>query len=755
VARTVLLYAGPALLIAVGWLRLEEGRGARDTAFWIAVLALLPALVRPVWGRALAAVVVSLLAVRTAFDLWILDARPFDEHRDFFGPLLTAVKDGALRFYDVSVPFPSAQEPEMHGVMLLAIYVFCLATALGLAARRPVVAAAALVAGAAWPATLVSTGFARGVLILAGVLAILAWGGRRAPHSLQPAVVAGVVLALAAIGATSSEAVAKSEFLSWKRWDPYDRPDRPVGVRYVWDANYGGIRFPEKVTTVLTVEGPERAHYWRATTLDTFDGDRWIEDLRPTGSSSRVRELFDPLLPVQATDQRRWVRADVTIKALLDRRLPGPSVPVAYDPRGAGTLNYDAGGVATLPEGQSLRRDMRYTVWAYSPRPTPVQLAQAKPPQALRNTVQQRYLELGPGAAMMPFGSEAHDERLQNLLTNPFYVQFLGRYVPLYDRARQLTAGARTPYAAAVTIEAWFRSQGGFTYDEQPPVGLRDPALVAFVEEFKRGYCQHFAGAMTLMLRSLGVPARVAVGFTSGSYNASKRRWTVTDHDAHAWVEVWFDGWGWIPFDPTPGRGQLSGTYSTASPLLNREQFAQVGGPSAIVRQEARITRAEGTGLAGGRDVPGDLEAFGGTVRDTGGSLLRLLALLALAAIALVALAKLVVRRSRYLTRDPRRVSAACRAELVDYLADQGIRITRSATLADVGEAVSERLYVDADAFVAAAGAARFAQPGEAGAAARRARRELRALRGRLRRRLSVGERLRGFVSVRSLGLTG
>jgi transglutaminase-like putative cysteine protease len=753
-ARTALLYVAPALLVAVGWLRLEEGRGARDTAFWIAVLALLPALVRPVWGRALAAVLVSLLAVRTAFDLWILDARPFDE-RDYFGPLLTAVKDGALRFYDVSVPFPPAQEPEMHGVVLLAIFVFCLATALGLAARRPLAAAAALVAGAAWPATLVSTGFARGVLILAGVLAILAWGGRRAPHSLRPAVVAGAVLALAAIGATSSEAVAKGEFLSWKRWDPYDRPDKPVGVRYVWNANYGGIRFPEKVTTVLTVDGPDRALYWRATTLDTYDGDRWIEELRPIGSSRRVRVLNDPLMPLESTDRQRWVRADVTVHALLDRHLPGPSVPVAYDPKGAGNIDYDAGGVAVLDGG--LKRDMRYTVWAYAPRPTPVQLARSRVPRGLRlrNTILSDYLELGPGAAVSPFGSDDRVERLQTLLDSPWYGQFLIRNEPLYRRARELTEGAETPYAAAVTIEAWLRSQGGFSYDEQPPTALQEPALVAFVTRFKRGYCQHFAGAMALMLRSLGIPARVAVGFTSGSYNASKRRWTVTDHDAHAWVEVWFDGWGWIPFDPTPGRGRLSGTHSTASPQLNTQQFAQVGGPSAIVRAEARRTSAEGTGLEGTRDVPGDIGSIGGTVRDTGGSLLRLVALLALAAVALISLAKLVVRRSRYLTRDPRRVSAACRAELVDYLADQGIRVPRSATLADLGDALSGRLYVDADAFVAAAGAARFAPEREARSAARRARRELRALRGRLRRRLSVGERLRGLVSVRSLGLTG
>jgi hypothetical protein len=756
VVRTALLYLVPALLVTAGWVRLEEGRDARGAALWLAVLALGPALVRPLWGRAVAVALALLVALGVAADVSLTDARPFDSQHDFFGPALSAVSDGALRFYDVSVPFTAAQEPQMHAAVLLAGFVFCVAVALLLAARRPLGAALALVAGAAWPATLVSgPGFARGVLILGAVLSILAWGRRQAPHSLRPAVLAGAVLALATLGATSSEAVAKGEFLSWKRWDPYDRPDKPVGVRYVWNANYGGIRFPDKVTRVLRVDGPRRSLYWRATTLDRFEGDRWIEELRPTGSSRRLRELYsDPLMPRAAANRQRWIRADVTVEALRDRHLPGPSMPVAYDPRGAGTVNYDAGGVALLPDG--LRRGLRYTVWAYAPRPTPVQLARSRPPTALRNTVIARYLELAPGAAVLPFGSDGRGEQLRTLVRHPFYGPLIRPYEPLFDRARSLTGTADTPYAAVVTLEAWFRSQGGFRYEEQPRLAAREKPLVSFVTRFKEGYCQSFAGAMTLMLRVLGIPARVAVGFTSGSYDRKKRRWTVTDHDAHAWVEVWFDGYGWLPFDPTPGRGQLSGGYTLASPAIDRGGLSRVfgpGGASAVIAGELRRSQLEGT-RGGGRDVPGDVPGAGSAVRKTGASLLRLLALLAAAAVATISLAKLAVRRRRYLTRDPRRIAAACRAELVDFVADQGVSIPRSSTFAELAETVSEELHVDADAFAAAATAARFGPPREARAAARRARRELRLLRRRLRRRLSAGERLRGLVSVRSLGLT-
>src|SRR6476619_8663360 len=132
----------------------------------------------------------------------------------------------------------------------------------------------------------------------------------------------------------------------------------------------------------------------------------------------------------------------------------------------------------------------------------------------------------------------------------------------MYDVARRVVGRSTTPYAAVLALESWFRQTGGFRYDESPP-NVDGPPLVAFVTTTKAGYCQHFGGAMALMPRVLGIPARVAVGFTSGTPDGGD--WIVTDRDAHAWVEVWFAGQGWVPFDPTPGRGVLAGDYSFAS----------------------------------------------------------------------------------------------------------------------------------------------------------------------------------------------
>ena len=148
-------------------------------------------------------------------------------------------------------------------------------------------------------------------------------------------------------------------------------------------------------------------------------------------------------------------------------------------------------------------------------------------------------------------------------------------FARLQALAEQVAGGARSPYAAAVALEQWFRFGGGFVYDQHPP---KPPAGVAPLEDFvahtKRGYCQHFAGAMALMLRYLGIPSRVAVGFASGNYRHGE--WVVSDRDAHMWVEVWFRGWGWVPFDPTPGRGGLAGSYSASSPSFDVTAAAAV-----------------------------------------------------------------------------------------------------------------------------------------------------------------------------------
>ncbi|MDQ3876596.1 MAG: hypothetical protein M3322_13815, partial [Actinomycetota bacterium] len=254
--RVALLYAVPALLIATSWLGLEEPRRG-GTVLLAALLALVPALLRPLWLRLPAAVVVATLVTASALDVSALDARPFDG-RDFFGPALERFRTGLLAFYDVTVPFDAERHGRMHAVVVLAVFAFCLATALAIAARRPLLAGLFLVAGAAWPATLVPdhNELQLGGFLLAAVLLLV--GGLRpnARRAARAALVAGAVVVVAGLAGASSPAVAKDAFLNWQRWDVQRAPVRRVTVRYVWESRYDGIRFPKKATPVLRIAAP-------------------------------------------------------------------------------------------------------------------------------------------------------------------------------------------------------------------------------------------------------------------------------------------------------------------------------------------------------------------------------------------------------------------------------------------------------------------------------------------------------------------
>ena len=757
--RTGVLYVLGALLVASAWLRLEDGSVPFEPVALMVALALLPTAAVAVGRRwsALAIGAASLLAAAgEAFDVPVTNARPGGEH-DFFGPVLSSFGDGFLNFYDTNLPFRPDDFPFMHSVVLVAIFAFCAAAGVLLALRRPVGAAVALVVAIGWPTTLVPGGrpLTAGILALAGVLAVLFLfraGSRPARGLLQGIAVAVVLLAVAAAASTSN-AVAKGAFLSWQGWDPYDRPDTPVGVNYVWNSHYLGIHFPQKKTVVLKVQvpGPQRNLFWRATTLDDYTGNGWQENL-DLDTASQPDEIAASDLPARAQDQANWVRQDVTIEALRDTHLVASAQPVRWQPPSDTDVQDENGDIVVLP--RALHRGQHYTVWSYVPRVRPSQLANAGTayPEGI-----DRYLQVIQGSGRVPaFGTPNRDEAMHVFFDVTYKDDFLMQANrPLYNTARRVVAGTRTPYAATVALEAWFRREGGFQYDETPPPpNPNEPALAAFVTRTKRGYCQHYAGAMALMLRFLGIPARVAAGFTSGTYDEDKHEWTVTDHEAHTWVEVYFPGWGWMPFDPTPGRGLLNAAYSVSSPQFDRSRdslslFRGNENLDAFRREAVRSKPGQESASGGAKGPSGS----GGVtvVRDKGPSIVALAFLVLAVAVGAIIGLKALRRALRFAGRDHRALAAACRRDIVGFLADQGFDLPPSATLAEVGHALDRYYAVDAAPFIRAATVARFGPPAEARPAVDRARRELRRLRRNLREQLTALNRFRGAVSLRSL----
>ena len=731
-ARTALACLLPAVAVAVAWLSLEAPDRGRE-AFAVAALAVAPALLPWVWARAIAAVGATLIALWTAFEAQLWELLPYRDER-VLRPLANTVDRGIGDFYLVLLPFDPARSTEMHSLVLIAIFGFVLAASLLVAAQRPLAAAAVTVAGAGWPATLSSGQTVKlGALALAAALSVPLLLRVRSAPSLVAGTAAAALVVVSASWASSATGVAREAALDWESWDFSGLAPRTSNVRFAWDADYSGVEFPPTRTVVLTIEGPERAHYWKTSTLDDFFDHRWIE--QPTFltrvEGPRERLPADALTPRRARREVSWLEQRVEVKGLVDVRLAAAGTPVAVDTRRVGVVFQLASG--NLRRLESLRGGHSYRVWSYAPDPAPRALAASKPtyPEAA-----QEYLSLESRYAL-PFAERDRELFMRALFADRSY-EFFRPYAAMYAAARRVTRDADTPYEAVLALENWFRVRGGFRYDESPPKVEGAPPLVGFVSRTRAGYCQHYAGAMTLMLRMLGIPSRVAVGFTSGDREEGK--WVVTDHEAHAWVEVWFAGHGWVPFDPTPGRATFGGNYSFASD------------------DEAAVAALDRGDLSGAenfreRELPdsADILRDAPAAEDGRPSFFGIVLGAATAWVLLVGIGKALARRFRYLTRDPREAATASRRELESYVRDQGIEVPASATLEDLRHIVGRNLGIDCRGYADAAAQARFGPPEECGDASDAARRELRVLLRRVRRQLSVWARIRGFVSLRSL----
>lgn len=183
--------------------------------------------------------------------------------------------------------------------------------------------------------------------------------------------------------------------------------------------------------------------------------------------------------------------------------------------------------------------------------------------------------------------------------------------------ATEVTAAAPTPFDKAAALVSYFTDPAnGFTYSLDVPTGTSGDKLLDFLE-LKRGFCEQYASAMAVMLRAVGVPARVAVGFTQGRPDAAGD-YVITSNDAHAWVEVPFAQAGWVEFDPTPlgggqggqqgftsAAGQATPTPTTSAATTAAQSELELGGnqvPTAAATTAAGS--AAGTGADDGPIVP-------------------------------------------------------------------------------------------------------------------------------------------------------
>ncbi|MDT0381057.1 DUF3488 and transglutaminase-like domain-containing protein [Streptomyces sp. DSM 42041] len=429
--------------------------------------------------------------------------------------------------------------------------------------------------------------------------------------------------------------------------------------------------------TVLTyrTDNPDPGDmYLRIVSLDRFDGAAWEASERRI---TRVPESFPA--PPGLSEEVKTRRVTTTVSAAdwyAQSWLPMPYPATGVDVEGG--WRFEPRSLALVGEDGQTTRGARYRVESLLVQPTTQQLAQAgEPSDPLPAT----------------------------------YTEVPNSLPDVVERtARQVTRNADNDYERAVQLQEWFTLDGGFTYDTEVRAGSGTAAIARFLKQ-REGFCVHFAFSMAAMSRTLGIPARVAVGFTPGE-ELDDGRMAVGLQDAHAWPELYFDGVGWVRFEPTPTRGsspayslpEIDGSGGDRDSLVP-ERPDDTAEPAPAPSESAECTAAEkrldptcgGPEAAGGAGGGGDGGVPWGTVVPVSGALVALLLLP-----MLPMLWRLRARRRRLAGGE---VLAAWR-EMLDSGWDLGIEPDEAATPRRAAERLVERGALGTEA---AAGAERVA----------------------------------------------
>jgi transglutaminase-like putative cysteine protease len=340
-----------------------------------------------------------------------------------------------------------------------------------------------------------------------------------------------------------------------------------VVLRYTVD----GVRSDDDETdapaATASLVGPLRSF-----TLRDFDGRTWQRDPEAQLAEWDPERLLssDPELVGAAPDAGRGALADVRVEvgALREQRLPVSTFPRTVDIDGA--WSYDPA------RDEIVGRDRTEVGTTYQMLVEVPDLS----PELLRTSTGDLPDDVD-GYLDVP-GTE-HEDDLRAL-------------------AAEVTSGAETAYDQALALQTYFRDGTRFRYDTSVDAATTDDAVWDFLES-RRGYCVQYATAMTVLARTLGIPARLGVGFLPGDIG-SDQVYRVTGADAHAWPELYFPGTGWVRFEPTPAvqtgpPPAWSNPYSATAP--SSSPSAAVPLPNAVPSAGASTAPgSSGSGLPGG-----------------------------------------------------------------------------------------------------------------------------------------------------------
>ena len=316
----------------------------------------------------------------------------------------------------------------------------------------------------------------------------------------------------------------------------------------------------------------DSAAYWRLTALENFDGAQWTSEGAVHGAGQKLSTAFP-----NRTGANTLLDQEFTIGALSSIWLPAAYQPIGVSDGNGGDakdIRYDR-KAGSLTTSKASAAGLRYGVRSALPVLSADILASSVPGDP---------------------GSE------YRTLPDSFPARVAAQ-------AEAVTSKYATAYQKARALQDWFRHE--FVYDLKPPPPVTGDQLVEFVFATRRGYCEHFASAYAAMARSIGLPSRVAVGFTPGVLSGDGR-FHVTGRQAHAWPEVFLSGAGWVAFEPTPGRG-IPGAEPYTGVAAQQDVRPESTTTTSIATGSTSTVPATAPPLAVGRAPVGPSPAANGT----------------------------------------------------------------------------------------------------------------------------------------------
>ena len=565
---------------------IERGSWLSASVIRVVLLAALTAAVRALTRSAWLPSVVGLVVAFLALVVQYGGQRPGTPALSDTGAVGRAWalgRSGMQLIQDSMVPMPAQRSAELI-VVTAAVGVFLLVDALALGADVPALAALPLVAF--WlPAVFLGFPTNGWALFWTGLCYLVLLGLGSAPPvgdavrlRQTSAVVTGAVAALVVA------LVAAPALTSLPAWAAVSLPslgNGPAGPLQLSDdldlRDSLGTRSGQAVLT-YTVSSPEVPVPDGGTPTASDGAPTPAPSASSAGALTASAAVVGPLraFTVDQFDGREWHRSDTGVSApwAPDQVLGGgPGTPTSIAPTDPRVLDV-AVTVQNLEQSELPISTFARTLhidgsWAYDA--TKDEVDGRRPTTSGQTYAMQVYVpaltadDLVDARVGRPPGS---DDYLQ--LPDSDHLD------DVRATAQQIVGDATTPYAEAMALQSYLRSTANFTYDTRVPPATTSDAVWDFLQD-RRGYCVQFATAMAIMARTLGIPTRVAVGFLPGDavQDGDHFTYVVSGKLAHAWPELYFQGFGWVRFEPTPAS-------QTGQPPIWSDPLANQGGTSTV-----------------------------------------------------------------------------------------------------------------------------------------------------------------------------